>query len=726
MNKPKRPILAVISAEANSIEQKQILKGIIEQAQSIGYDTAVISNVFNPNVVDRSFFCENGIYELVFSDDISAIILISESFVNEALRSRIAGYLARKNVPILVIGSPVVEFNIPGVRVINTSDENDIEEITDHLINIHKFTKIDLLTGQESISVSHRRIEGYRRSLEKHGIKVNEDSIHFGDFWMTSGKAMAERYLNGELPLPEAIVCANDYMAYGILDGFARSSIKVPGDVTVIGYEYIDRRTLYSPLLTTYQRNRTELGREAVRLLHAKLTTGIDIDFLTPKGKLVSGDSCTCGRCGNQYFDELDALKSKRDYEFWNLFTPLDQNLTKCQNLDEFTKTLGSFHWLLRNVTNIFFCLGTNWYDPAAPMSDNVSCRSIMPWTDSVPAEINRFDFGKLFAKHTEPAAYYFDPLFFGDKFFGYTVLRYDEPDSYDDIFRNWVKSVSNGLEFLRMKNDIRYLSKCQDLSDQRDTLTGMYNARGMERSYRAAVLHGGRELYMIMLRVCLFEGDSPDIASDRRISAIIDASKAVSRFCGNHDVTGRINENTFLCLVQSNADAEMLSDCLSSILLQHRKYTSCYGTDSFVCTAEKCNDTPYKELVANCSAKLDAMAAAAAERRLISHYRELSEIRSYVYEEPSHTFDTAALHARVSGSTGYFRSVYKQCFSLSFHKDCIAARMAKAKYLLATSTLSVMEISEKCGYLDSKYFLRQFGASAGMTPIQYRSLIKG
>ena len=92
----------------------------------------------------------------------------------------------------------------------------------------------------------------------------------------------------------------------------------------------------------------------------------------------------------------------------------------------------------------------------------------------------------------------------------------------------------------------------------------------------------------------------------------------------------------------------------------------------------------------------------------------------------PIETFDTTKLHKRFSGSTGYFRSIYKQCFGSSFHKDCISARIAKAKYQLSTTTLSVMEISEKCGYVDHKYFHRQFTAVTGLPAMQYRSLIKG
>ena len=65
MNKPKRPIICVVSAEANSIEQRQILFGIIEKAQEYGYDTAVLSNIYNPNISINSLECENKIYELV-------------------------------------------------------------------------------------------------------------------------------------------------------------------------------------------------------------------------------------------------------------------------------------------------------------------------------------------------------------------------------------------------------------------------------------------------------------------------------------------------------------------------------------------------------------------------------------------------------------------------------------------------------------------------------------
>ena len=307
MNKPKRPIICVVSAEANSIEQRQILFGIIEKAQEYGYDTAVLSNIYNPNISINSLECENKIYELVLSEQISAVILISESFVNEQIREAIANSMLTKDVPIIVLGAHLEEFANSKFTFINTSDIDDTVEIIDHLIDEHGLTDIDYLSGYDYLEFSHNRAEGYRQSLRKHGIEVDENKIHFGDFWMTSGEELAKKYVSGALPLPQAVACANDYMAYGLLDEFRRNNIRVPEDVAVIGYEYINQRLMHYPLLTTYQRNRADLGRCAVEMIRDRLDGIKEPEFTPPKGRFIQGDSCPCGKKLDNYFKELDS-----------------------------------------------------------------------------------------------------------------------------------------------------------------------------------------------------------------------------------------------------------------------------------------------------------------------------------------------------------------------------------------------------------------------------------
>lgn len=95
---------------------------------------------------------------------------------------------------------------------------------------------------------------------------------------------------------------------------------------------------------------------------------------------------------------------------------------------------------------------------------------------------------------HSVTAVYYFNPLSFQNRLFGYIVLRYDTPDTYDWVYGNWINSVSNGLEFLRMKNDINFLMECKSIHKdhkERDTFTNLKNDRGMQRSYELIINAG-------------------------------------------------------------------------------------------------------------------------------------------------------------------------------------------------------------------------------------------
>ena len=261
MEQKIRPVIGVAAAQVSDIEQREILEGIIEEAQKAGFDIAVISNIYNPVEHSDILCCENKIYDLLLSPELDGIILFSEVFISSEIHDIILRRLKeRSNIPIVAIGTVQPDFHLPEWHFINTSDENDIEDITDHLIEAHGFSDIAILTGYSSLDASHRRVKGYRRSLEKHGIEYDKSKVIYGDFWMNSGRDTAKKLVSGEFPFPEAMICANDYMAYGLLDELLRNNINVPEKMAVIGYEYVRERIFHSPALTTYKRNRKALA----------------------------------------------------------------------------------------------------------------------------------------------------------------------------------------------------------------------------------------------------------------------------------------------------------------------------------------------------------------------------------------------------------------------------------------------------------------------------------
>lgn len=720
LTRKKRMICCVVAAEASSIEQRQLLRGITEQNQQREVDTVVLSNIYNPNIKSQELDCENMIYDIINSEDIDYIIILIESFVNADLRKTVLDRVFRRNIPIIVVGSMEEQFDNDQIFYVNTNDVNDIEDVTNHFIEVHGFTDIHLITGWDILQASHTRVVGYRRALESHGIPFDENKVFFGDFWTSSGIDLANRYYSGELKMPQGIVCANDYMAYGLLDRFAELGISVPEDVSVIGYEYIAGREMHTPFLTTYQRNRYELGIIAAKKGYSVIS-GTNYEYTSPSGSVIHGDSCPCGAKKETIIKELRASTVRKDFENFNLFNTLDQELTLARTLVDFLKVCGTYHWRVKDVNDIIFCLFKNWYDSESEPSESLSCMSIVPWETVEPFDFRRNALGQFLNRWDNPCCYYFTPLFFNDRFFGYSVLKYDYPMGYFDSYRNWIKSVSNGLEFLRMKNDIKYLTQCQNLSEKRDTLTGMLNENGLRGVYQ--ILSEEENAVMVVLKVCISYEVFSNI--DGKVEAIVDSAEAVRQFCGSRENCGRVNDSTFVCIIREECEPETAADKLSSVLIQHREYMEKCGMDSFICTAVRCEGRSYSELYEECGRNLEEKGHELEKLKNQPHYSEMLRIRSYIYMNPQESYEPDKLRKLYPYSTGHLRELYKKCFGVSIHQDCISARISRAKYYLTATPMNMSEIAERCGYVDSKYFLRQFMSAVGMTPGRYRNAAK-
>ena len=154
-----KPLIAVINGIANGFAEKELLHGIIAENQRNGYLTVVLSNIYNIVQEDVYLECERRIYELVYSQDVSGVILFCESFVEERARLAIASILQNLTVLVIGIGSKLKEFAPLSIPFLDTDDVQELETLTDHLIDVHGFTDIVMLTGMREVGY---RISGYR------------------------------------------------------------------------------------------------------------------------------------------------------------------------------------------------------------------------------------------------------------------------------------------------------------------------------------------------------------------------------------------------------------------------------------------------------------------------------------------------------------------------------------------------------------------------------------
>lgn len=158
--------------------------------------------------------------------------------------------------------------------------------------NGHK--QIGMITGLMESYSSQCRVETYKRCLESRRIPYQEEYVVSGDYSWKSGCQAARHFMALPNP-PTAIFAANDIMALGAIKGLQTMGYRVPGDVSVMGYDDIEIGNLSNPALTTVHQPKYNMGRACFNMLCACLcreggkgtVTDKDINGVSRSGHVV-------------------------------------------------------------------------------------------------------------------------------------------------------------------------------------------------------------------------------------------------------------------------------------------------------------------------------------------------------------------------------------------------------------------------------------------------------
>jgi LacI family transcriptional regulator len=159
--------------------------------------------------------------------------------------------------------------------------------------------RIGHISGNMEQVISNQRLQGYKDGLVASGIPVNEDWIEFGDYTAETAVVCAQKLLS--LPdRPTAIFAANDLSAMGVYQAARECGLKIPADLSVIGFDNLYEAAHLNPPLTTIDQFIEKMGTMATEML-VKLVKGESLPVdLAAEGnlykiptQLVIRDSCT-------------------------------------------------------------------------------------------------------------------------------------------------------------------------------------------------------------------------------------------------------------------------------------------------------------------------------------------------------------------------------------------------------------------------------------------------
>ncbi|MER7797555.1 LacI family DNA-binding transcriptional regulator [Microbacterium sp. NPDC096154] len=167
-------------------------------------------------------------------------------------------------------GVPLVRLDAAGNVAADTAQVGvtnwaGMRDATQHLIDLgHR--RIGFITGEPEAALSLERQEGYTAALRRNDIPVDPELIRPGDFMIEGGEAGARALLDLPEP-PTAIVASSDLEAMGVYHAAFERGLRIPDDLSVVGFDDTVLCGYLSPSLTTVRQPLAQMADQAVRLL---------------------------------------------------------------------------------------------------------------------------------------------------------------------------------------------------------------------------------------------------------------------------------------------------------------------------------------------------------------------------------------------------------------------------------------------------------------------------
>ncbi len=240
-----------------------------------------------------------GIHDLIWEQR-SLLLMVNTTRNQSRLKAAVEDLLDRQVDALIfaAMGTRQVEFppvpaHVPALLVNAFTADNTIRSILpdelaggraaiEHVLSLgHR--RITFIAGREGAWATRARVKGYLEGLESAGLDPAKNPIYFGNYRIDSGYELTLRAMQGR-HRPTALLLGNDQMAAGAYLALARMGLRIPDDVSVVGYDDEPLAADLAPALTTVRIPFYEMGRMA-----AQHTLDRTIEELPPR----SYESCT-------------------------------------------------------------------------------------------------------------------------------------------------------------------------------------------------------------------------------------------------------------------------------------------------------------------------------------------------------------------------------------------------------------------------------------------------
>lgn len=550
-----RKTIGVILCDVSSHYQEQVCQTLSAYAQAADYNLAYFTFFTCYGTEEtRNGRGEANIVHLIPFEKLDAIVLCHDTLVNKTAQAYVLESIEKRcQCPVVTLRQSSDKY--PCVIV---NHGNSIEELVYHFIDEHHMKRLGFMSGPLDHPDSIRRFEDFKRALKNRSIPFDDKLIFEGDFWTKKAKRAAEYFMMELEEPPEAIVCANDYMANSLMNELISKGFLVPDDIAVSGFDNIWESSITLPPITTVSVPVQDMANKAMKLIE-KMWSGEEVAMKNyVDAQVVLRNSCGCQtfnmqsmlakrvRQVNEYQSIMDSNQSNT-YMFIDL-----SDLDHVDGIENHLRIGDSDH-----VESFFICLGegrgekypkyrsaNNGFAKKSTAVGGLFHKESFHFTkfltsDLLPAE----------ASEDKPMIYYFFPLHNNQYSFGYLAINFEDTRGANKTFHNWLAILGNALETIRIKQKNQGL--LQELNNLyvHDALTGLYNRRGFDSISEDYYIRAKKENKNFI--IIAIDMDNLKVVNDRfghmngdlALKTIGDAMQTVS---GDEDACARVGGDEY------------------------------------------------------------------------------------------------------------------------------------------------------------------------------------
>jgi LacI family transcriptional regulator len=245
--------IGVVTQAIDSPFYGAALRGIEDELDPAGYSPLYVSGHWNAASEARCI-------EVLRSRRVDGIVVLTGRLPDQALKT------CAKSLPVVVTGRSL---KAPGLFSLNFDNCEGGRLATQHLVDLgHR--RIAFIAGDPDHPDASERLRGYTLALASAGIAFDPALVVPGEYHEVSGLLAVDRLIEARLRFT-AIFAANDQMAFGAALGLARRSLRVPDDVSLVGFDDLPTSMYAIPPLSTVLQPAYELGRLAARAMLQQL-----------------------------------------------------------------------------------------------------------------------------------------------------------------------------------------------------------------------------------------------------------------------------------------------------------------------------------------------------------------------------------------------------------------------------------------------------------------------